>query len=101
MRPELTTRRRALRIALERYIEADRAWRDALLAMNDWFPQNAALHAGMIGNPGSRMRRLFDARSRALLHFEVTQVKLAAAKRRLAERSRHDARRVFLIGPPG
>ena len=100
MQQEFTTRRRALRVTFERYVEADRAWREALLAMNDWFPQSPALHVGMIGNPGSPMRRLFDARSRALLHFEVAQVKLAAAKRRLAERSGREAPPVLLLGPP-
>ncbi|KEO50795.1 hypothetical protein [Thioclava pacifica] len=101
MRPELTTRRRALRLAFERYIEADRAWRMAIRGLNDWFPKGAPLHSGMIGNPGSRVRRLFDARSRALLHFEIAQVKMTTAKQRLAERSNRNVRRVLLIGPPG
>ncbi|OOY25003.1 hypothetical protein BMI91_00760 [Thioclava sediminum] len=100
MRPELTTRRRALRLAFERYIEADRAWRDALVALNDWFPPSANRRPGMIGNPGSPIRRLYDARSRALVRLEVTQVKLATAKRRLAERRARELPPVFLIGPP-
>ncbi|AQS49809.1 hypothetical protein BMG03_09350 [Thioclava nitratireducens] len=100
MRPELMTRRRALSLAFERYIEADKAWRDALVGLNDWFPRSANRRPGLIGNPGSPIRRLYDARSRALLRLEVTQVKLATAKRRLAERRARELPPVFLIGPP-
>lgn len=100
MRPELMTRRRALRLAFERYIEADKTWRDALVGLNDWFPRSANRRPGLIGNPGSPIRRLYDARSRALLRLEVTQVKLATAKRRLAERRARELPPVFLIGPP-
>ncbi|MFC2967590.1 hypothetical protein [Acidimangrovimonas pyrenivorans] len=97
MQPELATRRRLLRLTFQRYIEADREWREALLEMKSWFPKFAAPHGGAIGNPGSRVRRVYDARARALLQFEAAQAKFETAKRRLAERERHNATCVLAI----
>ncbi|EPX85250.1 hypothetical protein [Salipiger mucosus] len=88
MHPELATRRRVLRASYQRYLEADRQWRAALREVRLWFPgSDGALHAAM-GNPGSRVRHLYETRMRALARLEVARQKLGTARRRFAERQR-------------
>lgn len=97
MRPELATRRRILRLTLQRYVEADRAWQEALVEMKRWFPRSASPYAHAIGNPGSRVRRSYDARTRALLQFEAAHVKFETARQRLAGRTGRHTRRVLVL----
>ena len=97
MQPELTTRRRVLRLTFQRYIEADREWRQALVEMKRWFPRSAAPYGGAIGDPGSRVRRIYDARMRALLQFEAAYQKFETARRRLAQRATRAPGRVLVL----
>ncbi|OWU77152.1 hypothetical protein [Phaeobacter sp. 22II1-1F12B] len=92
MQPELLTRRRALRLTLERYDKADREWRDALVEMRSWFPMSAGAFTGAMGNPGSRIRKIYDTRARALMQFEVALQKFENARQRQSES--HASRRV-------
>ena len=86
MQSELMTRRRVLHLSYERYLKADRAWALALSDMRQWFPTGARPYRAAIGDPGSRMRELYEARARALLRLETARVKFATAKQRLADR---------------
>lgn len=97
MRPELTTRRRVLHLTFQRYIEADRVWREALLEMKSWFPLSASPYGGAIGDPGSPVRKVYDARMRALLQFEAAHVKFETAKQRLAKRTQRTPPRVLVL----
>ena len=97
MHAELLTRRRALAATYRRYLEADRAWHLALREVNLWFPVASRPVGSKIGNPGSRIRMLFERRERALLQLEAMRLKLAMAKRRLAERNAAMRQQVLLI----
>lgn len=97
MRPELATRRRALRLTFQRYVEADREWRRALLDMKRWFPVSIVQHGAAIGNPGSRVRKLHDARTRALIQFEAARRKFEMAKQRLAGRTGRSTQGVLVL----
>jgi hypothetical protein len=86
MTPDLASRRRALLILYRRYLKAERAF---LLAQDEawaWFPRQHGRAIELIGNPGSRLRALYDQRQRAI-------VQLAAAHRKLQDaRSRRRTR---------
>ncbi len=97
MQSELMTRRRVLRLTYERYLEADRAWALALSDMKRWFPSGARPYRAAMGDPGSRMRQLYDQRARALAGLEAARVKLDSARKRLAERQRPAPVRILLI----
>ncbi|WP_335946301.1 hypothetical protein [Salipiger bermudensis] len=97
MQSELMTRRRVLRLTYERYLEADRAWALALSDMKRWFPTGARPYRAAIGDPGSRMRELYETRARALVRLEAARVKFATAKQRLAERQRPTPVQLYLI----
>ena len=103
MHADLLTRRRVLLLTYQRYLEADRAWKAALRDVNTWFPPTRRPGPAMIGNPGSRVRRLYEQRERALLQLDTARLKLETARKRLAERRRTTlAPRILLltrIGP--
>ena len=86
MQSELATRRRALRVTYLRYIEADCAWREALEEMRAWFPATLRPNRDAMGNPGSRIRRLYEERARALVLLEAAHAKLDTARARLDQR---------------
>ncbi|WP_108258156.1 hypothetical protein [Mangrovicoccus ximenensis] len=87
MQPELATRRRVLVVTYERYIEADREWTEALGEVQRWFPAGERPNAEAMGEPGSRMRQIYESRMHALLQFEAAREKFHTARRRLAARS--------------
>ncbi|TMV58320.1 hypothetical protein FGG78_36515 [Thioclava sp. BHET1] len=97
MQPELRSRRRVLGLALQRYSEADRDWRSALLEMKRWFPASSALYHDAIGDPGSRLRNLHDARTKALLRFETAHVKFVTARARAARRAARGAAHLLIL----
>lgn len=97
MRPELSARRRVLRLTFQRYIEADREWRAAMLEVKRWFPGSVSSFGGVIGDPGSRVRKVYDARMRALLQFEAARLKFEMAKRKLERSSQQRVTRIILL----
>ncbi|APZ52862.1 hypothetical protein [Salipiger abyssi] len=97
MQSELKTRRRLLRLTYRRYLEADRAWTLALGEMTRWFPASARPYRASMGNPGSRIRQLYENRARAILQLQAARDKLEVAKRRLAERQRRSTARVVFL----
>ena len=62
MTPDINFRRRTLLVFYSRYLNADRALRLAQEEALSWFPQDARPLVPPIGNPGSRIRRLYDRR---------------------------------------
>lgn len=97
MQSELAMRRRALGITYRRYIEADLAWHTALEEMRVWFPPTDRPNRAAMGNPGSEMRRIYEARARALVQLEAARQKLETARRRLARRAGTGGPRLVLI----
>lgn len=98
MHADLALRRRVLIITYRRYIEAERAWTVAMSDMRSWFPPGSRPYRAAIGEPGSRMRRLYERRERAVQHLAAARLKLATAKRRLeARRAQSTGRRLLLI----
>ena len=80
MSPDIASRRRALVILYRRYLKAERAFR---LAQEDawaWFPRQHGRAIELIGNPGSRLRALYEQRQRAMGQLTAAHRKLDAAR---------------------
>ncbi|SDC62647.1 hypothetical protein [Ruegeria marina] len=92
MHPYLKIRRRMLDKALRRYALADAAWRRGLEQAALLVPGAMGRGHVMIGNPGSRVRRLYDERDRALQRLAAARTKLHEARRRI-----RPERRILLI----
>ena len=86
MHADLAARRRLLVLAYQRYMEADRSWNVASEETRAWFPKEGATQLSSIGNPGSRMRALYERRAKAIAQLEVARIKLEVGKQRLAGR---------------
>ncbi len=95
---ELQIRRRAVAMAYRRYLEADYAWNSSTQSAMSWFHAARQAHVAIIGNPGSKVRRLYRQRERAMLQLETARLKLNAAKTRLLKRHRHADTGPLLIG---
>jgi hypothetical protein len=87
MQSDLDLRRRVLVKFYRRYLVADRAWVLETRAAVTWLPEPPAGKLALIGNPGSRVRRLYDRREAALERLHVARAKLEAARRRRASRA--------------
>lgn len=86
MHADLANRRRVLQVIYLRYQDADRALKMAIEEMKTWFPNDGQPRSSTIGNPGSRIRRLYEQRERAVLQLGVAHLKLNVARQRLAIR---------------
>ncbi|MEQ8293422.1 MAG: hypothetical protein RIA08_14550 [Roseovarius sp.] len=86
MHSDLQTRRRVLLVTYRRYLEAERALTLARQEMKAWFPAAARPGETAIGQPGSRIRRVYDRRERAILQLAAAKEKLRIARVRLAAR---------------
>ena len=95
---ELQTRRRAVALAYRRYVEADYAWNSSTQSAMGWFPDARQSHVAIIGNPGSKVRRLYSQRERAMLQLETARQKLDVAKARLLKRHHQASIGPLLIG---
>ncbi|KRS16363.1 hypothetical protein [Roseovarius indicus] len=84
MHTELKTRRRVLLVTYRRYLEAERALTVARQEMKAWFPAASRPLDTAIGQPGSRIRGIYDRRERAMLQLATAKAKLEQARRRLA-----------------
>ncbi|MCU9838896.1 hypothetical protein OEZ49_14050 [Ruegeria sp. WL0004] len=92
MHPYLEIRRRMLDKAMRRYVRADIAWRQGLEQAALLIPGAIGRGYLMIGNPGSRVRRLYDERDRALQRLTAARAKLHEARGRVRVE-----RRILLI----
>ena len=96
MNRELAAYQRLLVIAYHRYLEADQALASRLSAMRAFFPPDSMPYRGTIGAPGSRVRRLYEDRDRALLRLHAAREKFNAAKARLDRRHPRATEVLFL-----
>ena len=87
MHADLAARRRLLLLAYQRYMEADRSWSVAIEEMRAWFPKESPNRLCSIGNPGSRIRSLYERRAKAISQLEAARIKLDVGKQRLAGRA--------------
>lgn len=88
MHPDLKTRRRVLVLASQSYARADAAWMAGLNEAAKLIPGVMGHGYWAIGNPGSRIRRLYEQREHALERLAVTRLKLQIAKDRIRMRQR-------------
>lgn len=95
MHPDLKARRRMVIHASRAYMVADLSLRRALEDARVLVPDVIDHNVWRIGHPGSRIRRLYDERHRAMERMEVARLKLDLARRRLMER--RSPRRVLAI----
>ena len=95
MHPDLKTRRRMVIHASRAYMVADLSLRRALEDARGLVPDVIDHNVWRIGHPGSRIRRLYEERHRAMERMDVARLKLDLARRRLA--ARHRPRRVLAI----
>lgn len=86
MHSDLQTRRRVLLVAYRRYLEAERALSLARQEMKTWFPASLRPGDTAIGQPGSRIRRVYERRERAILQLTAAKGKLESARTRLTAR---------------
>ncbi|QFS82566.1 hypothetical protein FIU97_07070 [Roseivivax sp. THAF40] len=82
MTPDLVPRRRAVMIFYQRYLASDRAWQQAQRDARAWFPVGARPTGLLIGAPGSKLRKLYEQRDRALLQLQAAQRKFDEARQR-------------------
>jgi hypothetical protein len=94
MRSDLDLRRRVLMKLYRRYLTADRDWVEETRLAVAWLPEAPPGKLALIGNPGSRVRRLYDRRETALERLHVARAKLEMARRRMEAR---EGRRVVLL----
>ncbi|SDJ26483.1 hypothetical protein [Lutimaribacter saemankumensis] len=87
MHNQLNAHRRMLFQAYRRFLAADRAWQTAQSAALTWLPAGVTEKTALIGNPGSRMRQLYQKRNRALARLELTRAEFKKAQLRLSRRS--------------
>lgn len=97
MHPYLVSRRRLLVMASRTYREADDAWRAGLRQAAQFVPEAAERPHHTIGNPGSRIRRLYEDRERALDRLANARQKMAVARRRLEMLERGETQAVPIL----
>lgn len=90
----LEVQRRTLFEAYRRFLAADRALQKARAEALRWFPGAVARQTLLIGDRGSRMRRLTERRDRALARLMRVREELEAAQ---SEARRRSIRVVHLI----
>ena len=95
MHPDLQINRRVVINATQRYSRADADWHKGLIHAAEIFPDVVGHGFWHIGNPGSRIRKLYERREQALRRLDVARLKLQFAKKRL--RDRHEASRANAI----
>ena len=86
MHADLKSRRRVLVNASKSYVFADDAWHHGL-DRNTW----------TIGNPGSRIRKLYEARDKALQRLVVAQLKIQVAKKRIRDRQSRPSKATLFL----
>ncbi|WP_051357676.1 hypothetical protein [Leisingera caerulea] len=97
MHPDLQLRRSVLLKASLRFERAEADWRGAVAKASELVPQAHRHSYWSIGDPGSRVRELYNRRDRALNMLSVAVLKLEAARRRLRERQADRGPRTVLL----
>jgi hypothetical protein len=97
MQSDLDLRRRVLVKLYRRYVAADQGLACSKPASAvAWLPEVPPEKLALIGNPGSRVRRLYERRDEAMERLHAARAKLEVARRRLALNGKR-ARVVLLI----
>ena len=86
MAPNTEANRRALVVFYRQFLAADRAWRVAQIEAMSWFPKGKPSSVMQIGDPGSRIRRLYDRRDQALNKLNVAQIRVKESRVRKVQR---------------
>lgn len=97
MHPDLSVQREVLIRSYRLYLDADRDWNIAVREAKTWFPARRRATAIMFGDPGSRVRRLYEARERALQRLLIAREKLENARQRLARIRQQDQVRTRIL----
>ncbi|WP_234455076.1 hypothetical protein [Thermohalobaculum xanthum] len=87
MHPDLEVSHRVLRTSYRRYIDADRAFQRALEMALAWFPGADTHGVLMIGDPGSRLRSLYENRDRALARLQLARATFKQRQAGLARKT--------------
>jgi len=95
MHRQLQVQRRILFSAYQRYLTSDRALEIARSKALRWFPEAAARKTELIGNPGSRIRYLYERRNRAIARLNLARQALLEARNRGQDRG---VDTIYLIG---
>ena len=82
MHEHLEVQRRVLVVAYRRYLVADQAVYAARTSALSWLPDAPPRSIALIGDPGSRIRRLHDRRDRALARLALARQALEEAHNR-------------------
>jgi len=69
----------------QRYVVADCAWQQGLRDAGEFIPDAVGHNVWKIGNPGSRIRKLYEARDHALQRLVAAQLKIQVAKKRIQD----------------
>jgi hypothetical protein len=85
MHAYLKSRRRLLLNASQSYVVADCAWQQGLRDAGEFIPDAVGHNVWKIGNPGSRIRKLYEARDHALQRLVAAQLKIQVAKKRIQD----------------
>lgn len=86
MHADLKSRRRLLINASQSYVFADDAWHQGLREATAFITDAVGPNTWKIGNPGSRIRMLYEARDQALQRLVVARLKIQVAKQRIQDR---------------
>jgi hypothetical protein len=96
MHRELAAYQRLLITSYRRYLEAEHALSSGLSDMRALFPPDCTPYRGTIGAPGSRVRRLYEYRDRALLRLHTAREEFKAARARSDQRHVRPPKALFL-----
>lgn len=101
MQTRFEARRRILIAAYRRYLAADRALQSARGAARVWCPETPVRGVALIGDPGSRVRRLYERRERALARLTIARSALDDARQASHTPAPLRIRLIDLRGVPG
>lgn len=98
MQRDLSVQRWVLIVSYRRYLDADRAWTQVQREARSWFPARKPSKVTILGDPGSRVRRIYEAREEALARLLLVRAKLERARKRLdRQQQREGGMRVLLL----
>ena len=84
MKPDFENHRRVLLVMYRRYLRAERACRLAQREALTWFPARTRPSVRPIGDPGSRVRRLYERRNKLLAQLTLAHQELNESRRQNA-----------------
>ena len=97
MHHDLSVQRRALSKSYRLYLDADRRWTLAVQETKSGFSGVPCPPTSFLGDPGSRLRRLHDARDRALQRLLVAREMSDLARRRLEGQNGSGGSALYLL----